>query len=57
MTPACQRALLALFSSRAVDELLLQRMRNLLYLVVVLELVDGAQTGVEGGAVVAQLFV
>ncbi len=48
VTPACQRALLGLFSSGA-DELLLQRMRRLLMLVVVLELFDGGQTGVGAG--------
>lgn len=51
VNPTCQHLLLALFTSKAGDELLLQRMRNLLYLVVVLELFDGAQTGeVECGA-------
>ena len=45
VTPACQRLLLGLFASSVPDELLMQRMRNLLYIVVALELFDGAQTG------------
>lgn len=46
-TPATQNALLGLFTTGA-DELLLQRMRSLLYLVVLLELFDGAQTIMSG---------
>lgn len=42
--PPSQRLLISLFTSGA-DELLLQRMRHLLYLVVILELFDGGQTG------------
>ena len=45
--PPSQAALLGLFTTGA-DELLLQRMRSLLYLVVVLELFDGAQTILSG---------
>ncbi|PSC71055.1 MATE efflux family isoform A [Micractinium conductrix] len=49
--PPSQAALLSLFTN-GTDEVLLQRMRSLLYLVVVLELFDGAQTilsGIIGG--------
>ena len=46
-TPATQNLLLGLFTTGA-DELLLQRMRSLLYLVVLLELFDGAQTIMSG---------
>jgi MATE family multidrug resistance protein len=45
--PVSQSALLSLFTTGA-DELLLQRMRSLLYLVVLLELFDGAQTVLSG---------
>lgn len=40
--PVSQSLLLSLFTT-GTDELLLQRMRSLLYLVVLLELFDGAQ--------------
>jgi MATE family multidrug resistance protein len=42
--PPSQRLLIRLFTDGA-DQLLLQRMRGLLYIVVVLELFDGSQTG------------
>lgn len=45
--PVTQNLLLSLFTTGA-DELLLQRMRSLLYLVVLLELFDGAQTILSG---------
>ena len=46
-TPATQGALLRLFTDGS-DPLLLQRMRHLLYLVVLLELFDGIQTVLSG---------
>lgn len=45
--PVSQNLLLSLFTT-GTDELLLQRMRSLLYLVVALELFDGAQTILSG---------
>ncbi|KAL4857142.1 Protein DETOXIFICATION 15 [Chlorella vulgaris] len=47
VTPLTQNLLLSLFTT-GTDELLLQRMRSLLYLVVLLELFDGAQTILSG---------
>ena len=52
LVPASQRLILSLFTS-GEDPVLLQKMRHLLYLVVVLELFDGVQTilsGVVSGA-------
>lgn len=44
VAPPSQRLLISLFTSGA-DEVLLERMRHLLYLVVLLEFFDGGQTG------------